>query len=57
MTATIPNCDVCHVNRVERPAYADAKVPGTCWWYLCREHFDEYGCELGDGKGRLVGKA
>lgn len=23
---TIQNCDLCHVERVERPAYADAKI-------------------------------
>jgi hypothetical protein len=25
---TVQTCDICHVEKVKRPAYADAKIPG-----------------------------
>jgi hypothetical protein len=45
------NCDVC---TVATPAYADAKVPGGPWGYLCAVHFRQFGCELGTGKGQKL---
>jgi hypothetical protein len=41
---------------VTNPAYADARIPAAgSWGYVCKEHFDSYGCQLGTGKGqRLV---
>jgi len=44
----IPNCDVCGTAK----AYADAKLPGGPWGYLCKTHFNLHGCELGTGKGQ-----
>ena len=58
----IPDCDLCKANggflsvTVTNPAYADARIPAAgSWGYVCKEHFDSYGCQLGTGKGqRLV---
>lgn len=36
-------------------AYADAKIPGMGWGWVCRSCFDAMECSLGLGKGqRLV---
>ena len=45
----IPPCDVC-----SKPAYADAKVPGGPWGYVCGVHFRQFGCSLGLGKGQKL---
>lgn len=51
--AALPNCDVCRMGQKATVAYADAAVPATgSWGYLCREHFDLYGCQLGTGRGQ-----
>lgn len=51
----IPNCQLCEsANKDETvSAYADAKIPlyGS-WAYVCKQHFDLMGCELGLGKGQ-----
>lgn len=58
--ASIPNCDLPHhdpVTGLPRKvlAYADARIPAVGWAYVCKAHFDSYGCSLGMGKGqRLV---
>jgi hypothetical protein len=48
-----PPCDMCL-----RPAYADARLKkgpeAGRWAYVCREHFDEYGCEVGTGHGQVL---
>lgn len=55
MTATAtrvsakPSCDM----RDGQEAYADARLPiSGRWSNVCKTHFDEYGCELGIGKGQ-----
>jgi hypothetical protein len=49
------NCDICHVEKVKRPAWASARMASVgSWFYVCEEHFERYGCELGDGHGRLI---
>jgi hypothetical protein len=49
------NWDICRVNGKKRPAYADAKMASVgSWFYGCREHFADYGCELGAGTGRRI---
>jgi hypothetical protein len=49
------NCDIYRVNGKKRPAYADAKMASVgSWFYGCREHFADYGCELGEGTGRRI---
>ena len=45
----IPACDVCG-----KPAYADAKIPGGPWGYVCGVHFRQFRCELGLGKGQKL---
>lgn len=51
--ATVPNCDVCIR---PTPAYADARLSpiGSAWGYVCKKHFDLYGCTLGTGHGQLL---
>lgn len=52
----IPDCDL-HKSQGEShvKAYADARVPGAGWAYVCKECFDRYRCTLGVGYGqRLV---
>ncbi len=49
----LPSCDICKHNGVDRPAYADASLGGT-WGYVCRDHFDMLGCQLGVGKGQVL---
>jgi hypothetical protein len=45
----LPNCDVC-VGITK--AYADVKIPGGPWGFICKTHFKLHGCELGTGKGQ-----
>lgn len=52
VVAKIPNCDVCRQSGKETPAYADAKLNIGPWAYVCRAHFDGYGCSLGLGRGQ-----
>lgn len=50
----IPSCDVCSEGGRKVKAYADARTPYG-WAYVCKRHFDYFGCTLGLGKGqRLV---
>ena len=61
-----PNCDLCErlqpnekgvVVAYGIPAYADAKLrnhPGSPWAYVCSACFEQYGCELGTGKGQIL---
>lgn len=44
---TIPPCDVCG-----ETAYADAKSANGPWGYVCKAHFDQFGCKLGLGLGQ-----
>lgn len=52
----VPRCDLPHDEMVL--AYADARMVRNAgrrtgsWASLCKEHFDEFGCELGLGKGQ-----
>ncbi|MGA7050818.1 MAG: hypothetical protein WBZ37_06005 [Mycobacterium sp.] len=48
----IPNCDVCAGEGKSEKAYADAKLSIGPWGYVCREHFAQYGCSLGLGRGQ-----
>lgn len=50
--AVIPNCDLCTKNGEQVPAYADAKLSIGPWAFVCKKHFDEYGCSLGLGRGQ-----
>lgn len=51
--ATIPPCDLEH--DVDTPAYADALLGFVgSWAYVCRRHFDAYGCKLGLGLGQVL---
>jgi hypothetical protein len=43
---------VCKQNGEQRPAYADAKLSVGPWGYVCKEHFGQYGCSLGLGRGQ-----
>jgi hypothetical protein len=48
----IPACDL---DAGHGDAFADARIPGAGWGYLCRACFDRFGCALGIGHGqRLV---
>lgn len=51
----IPHCDVCRGAEGRKvKAYADARTPYG-WAYVCKRHFDYFGCTLGLGHGqRLV---
>jgi len=56
--ATIPDCDICKHHHPGQPdtwdaAYADAATP-MGWAFVCKHHFDEYGCKLGTGKGQVL---
>lgn len=51
VVATIPECDLF---RDHGPAYADAKIPGMGWGYVCKDCFDHYGCSLGLGQGQQL---
>jgi hypothetical protein len=48
----IPNCQLPHHEGHSQPAYADARIPGVGWGYVCRAHFEQMGCSLGMGKGQ-----
>jgi hypothetical protein len=53
--AEIPDCAICQLERkIKRPAYADAKIPGSAWFHLCRVCFARYKCELGTGTGLVL---
>lgn len=42
-------CDLC-----PNKAYADARIPGGGWAWVCRSHFDMMGCSLGLGNGQKL---
>lgn len=54
----IPPCDVCLTDKRQTPAYADARLQRGfhmgSWAYVCREHFNSHGCELGLGSGQVL---
>src|SRR5882757_5631608 len=53
----IPNCDLPHDQPVV--AYADARMVSNAGLYngtranVCQAHFNEYGCQLGLGRGQM----
>jgi hypothetical protein len=50
----IPNCDLCAAQGSDRRAWADVKLPGHGWCYVCKQHFMHYRCRLGTGCGRRL---
>jgi hypothetical protein len=49
------NCDIYPRQRKEASGLRDAKMASVgSWFYGCREHFADYGCELGEGTGRRI---
>lgn len=55
--ATARKCHLCRFARVDRVAYAVAKLPRSsdnCWYDVCEEHFESRGCVLGEDQGRLL---
>ena len=52
---SLPLCDICGSEEVERPAVADARVPQYgSWANLCLEHFVAFGCQVGLGNGQQL---
>lgn len=49
----IRHCDVCRGQGKESIAYADAKLNIGPWANVCSEHFVEFECELGAGRGQV----
>lgn len=45
----IPGCNIC-----EAPAKYDAKTQMGPWAYLCQDHFEKYGIQLGIGWGQRL---
>jgi len=45
---SVPLCQICFVH----PAYADARIPGSSWAYVCGICFLDLGCSLGLGRGQ-----
>ena len=52
LMTSIPNCDVCSQEGMERKAKYDAATKFGPWAYLCQEHFDSHGIGLGLGQGQ-----
>ena len=53
VVSAIPPCDVCGGAAVDRPAVADARLPGyDSWANVCLEHFVAFGCAVGLGQGQ-----
>jgi hypothetical protein len=53
----MPRCDIDyrHPKGMPRPeAYADARIPGDSWAFLCHECFHHFGCVLGIGHGQML---
>lgn len=51
---SIPNCDVCKMNGITRPAYADARLTIGTWGNVCIQHFNTLGSGLGLGRGQRL---
>lgn len=49
-----PPCDLCAREGRQTPAYADAKLREGPWAWVCRKHFREHGCSLGQGLGQQI---
>lgn len=43
----IPKCNFC-----DKPGIYDCKIPLGSWADLCQDHFTQYGCGLGLGRGQ-----
>jgi hypothetical protein len=54
VVAVIPSCDICLSFQRDRAAYADARLPTGPWAYVCQEHFNQYNCQLGIGRGQRL---
>lgn len=52
--ASIPGCDLCASQGIQRAAYADAKLSIGPWAYVCQEHYAAYRCSLGVGHGQKL---
>jgi len=50
----LPDCDICSVKGLARPAHYDIKMPMGGWANVCEEHYDYYGTGLGLGKGQAL---
>lgn len=50
----LPNCDMCDMEGKEIKALYDAKLNIGPWANVCQEHFRQYGCSLGLGKGQKL---
>lgn len=49
----VPNCDFCTLESKTTTAFADARVPRFGGWAsVCRGHFDQHDCKLGEGQGQ-----
>lgn len=50
-----PFCNIhLTVNKEDVPAYADARLPGRGWAYVCRTCFIKFKCSLGEGRGQRL---
>jgi hypothetical protein len=50
----IPNCDFCAAQGIDRAAFANARIAGHGWAYVCKQHFIHYRCHLGTGWGQQL---
>jgi hypothetical protein len=51
-TVKVDHIPLCDVDPNHGNAYADAKIPGGPWGYLCKACFNKHGCKLGLGLGQ-----
>lgn len=52
---SVPECDYCRKDRVEKQAKYDCRTIYGHWAYLCREHYFLYGSGgLGMGLGQKI---
>ena len=47
---SLPLCNIC----LGHPAYADCRIPGSSWAYVCSTCFADLGCSLGLGRGQQL---
>ena len=55
-TVDVDSLPGCAVPECSRRAFADASVPvfDGEWAYVCKGHFNQYGCKLGSDKGQKL---
>lgn len=52
--ATLPKCDFCKGNGIDKDAEYDGKTIHGPWANMCESHFEDYGRGLGTGVGQRL---